>query len=104
MRKFLHYQIELVGTKEEDLTDDFVNKINKDFTNKEGIYNPMFGDTVSIDAHVKHGTLVLSGRIYAQTYRELHSLYQTFKALAKQEFKNCTKISKLLVIRGESII
>jgi len=44
MKKFLQYQTELIGTHENDLTEDFCKKLNTDYEKGIGIYNYLFSN------------------------------------------------------------
>lgn len=103
MKKFLRYQVELEGTHENDITDEFVKKLNADFENKRGIYNTIFGEPCEVAAHAKHNTLILSGCIIADTVKECKQIYGTLKVEAKKTFKNCKKASDLIVGTGNKL-
>jgi len=95
--------MELVGTHENDITDEFVKKLNDDFENKRGIYNTIFGEPCEVVAHAKNNTIVLCGCILASTIKECRQIYGALKAEAKRNFKNCKKTTDLLVGTGDKL-
>jgi hypothetical protein len=95
--------MELEGTHENDLTEDFVKKMNDDYENKRGIYNNIYGETCEVNAHAKNNTIVLCGCIIADTKKECKDIYRTLKLEAKNIFKNCKKTSDLLVATGDKL-
>jgi hypothetical protein len=102
MKKFLKYQCELEGTHENDVTEEMINKLNSDYDKGIGIYNPIFGDC-EVGAHVDNNTIVLCGCIIANTKKECRNIYGTLKSVAKSTFKNCKKVSDLLVATGDKL-
>jgi hypothetical protein len=103
MKKFLRYKVELEGTNENDITDEFVKKLESDFENKRGIYNTLFGEPCEVAAHAKHDTVVLCGCIIASTVKECKQIYGALKVEAKNTFKNCRKASDLIVATGNKL-
>lgn len=103
MKKFLKYQMELVETNENDLTDELVKKLNDDYKKEIGIYNNIFGGNVEIAVHSERNTLVLCGNIIADTNKECNSLYIALKMEAKKTFANCTKTNDMMVATGDRI-
>ena len=103
MKKFLQYQTELIGTHENDLTEDFCKKLNTDYEKGIGIYNYLFGRDCEVNAHAKNNTIVLCGYITANSTKECKALFTSFKSEAKNIFKNCTKTNDLLIATGNKL-
>lgn len=98
-RRFLKYQLELVGTKEDDLTEYFQGKLKHDLDNHQGIYNQAFG-MIGIGKSDKSGNLVLCGRITARNQRICKGVYSALKIAAMKRFPQCTEASDMLIITG----
>jgi hypothetical protein len=104
MKKFLRFQLELIGTDEKrDLNQAVVEKLNEDYKKKVGIYNPLFGEETEVAAHVTNNTLILCGSITAETKQGCKGAYAEFKAIAKKTFPTCTKTLDLLVAQGDTL-
>jgi hypothetical protein len=103
MKKFLRYQLELVGTHENDLTKDFCDKLNLDYDKRRGIYNNYFGDTCEINAHCDHNTIVLCGCVLGNSQKECKAIYTLLKVEAKKTFVNCKKTNDLIIATGNKL-
>lgn len=101
-KKFLKYQLELEGTHEDDLTENIIEKLNADYDKRQGIYNLSFGEP-EINACVGRNTIVLCGCITADTAKECKAIYTLLKSEAKRFFKNCKKVSDLMVATGDKL-
>lgn len=101
--KFLRFQMELIGTKEEDLTEKLVNRLNRDYEQRKGIYSRDFGDIVQIGKHSENGSLVLCGCITAVNTRICRGVYSALKDTAKSTFPTCKKTTDMLVATGDKL-
>lgn len=98
--KFLKYKVELIGTNDDNATEEISNKLENDYENKLGIFK--YGD-IDIFAHAERNTLIIEGAIRATTRKECNAMFTLAKSEFKKFFTDCTKVDEMFVIEGSIV-